>query len=96
VKKYKDSPFVVVGVNSDDRETLESAIQREEFPFRWLSDGSTAGPISLDWNVELWPTLYVLDKEGTIHFKQTGASDTDSLDQAIDELLHGQGAADNI
>lgn len=96
VKKYKDAPFAVVGVNSDDRETLDSAIQREEFPFRWFSDESTVGPISLDWNVEVWPTLYVLDEEGTIYFKQTGASDTDRLDQAIDELLHGQGAADSI
>lgn len=93
LNKHKGAAFAVVGVNSDDRETLESAIQREAFPFRWFSDGSTAGPISLDWNVKFWPTLYVLDREGTICFKQIGSSDTDSLDQAIDELLHGRDAA---
>lgn len=96
LEKHRNAPFAVVGVNSDDSETLRAAIARETFPFRWFSDGSRAGPISLDWNVETWPTLYVLDVEGTICFKQTGASDTGSLDQAIDQLLHSQGAADNI
>lgn len=87
MKRLQNQPFAIVGVNSDAFETLREAIAREEFPFRWFADGSTRGPISSEWNIESWPTIYVLDKTGRIAFRSIGAPKPDEIDQAVEQLL---------
>ena len=49
--------------------------------------GSTGGPISTQWNVRGWPTLYVLDGKGVIRHKYVGSPGGETLDKVIDELL---------
>jgi peroxiredoxin len=90
-----DRPFAIVGVNSDSSDKLRAAIEREKFPFRWFADGSTLGPISSRWNVELWPTLYVLDKQGTIRMKKMGVAKPDEIKTLVDKLLAEPNASDN-
>jgi peroxiredoxin len=80
-------PFAIVGVNSDPSATLRAAIEREKFPFRWFSDGSTHGPISSRWNIETWPTVYVLDRQGTFRMKKIGAGKPDEIKTFVDQLL---------
>ncbi len=86
-EKYRGRPFAIVGVNSDSTETLRGVIEPEKFPFRWFSDGSTSGPISTRWNVQTWPTIYVIDGEGKIRMKKVGAAEPEQIDLTIEQLL---------
>ena len=46
--------------------------------------GSTRGPISTQWAITAWPTVYVLDAKGVIRYKNVHGDD---LEEAIDTLL---------
>ena len=86
VEKYKDMPFAIVGINSDrDRAKLKERMFEEKITWRSFFDGGgTGGPIASTWNVSGWPTIYVLDIEGRIRFKNVRGDD---LDAAIEELM---------
>lgn len=86
VKRLKDRPFALLGINSDaDREKLKSRMKDEEITWRsWWDGGDTSGPISSQWNVQAWPTLYVLDGDGVIRFKDVRGA---AMDAAVDSLL---------
>ena len=70
---YKDKPFTLVGVNSDDKlEVAKKGKIDSRLPYRTWWDGhgekKTEGPIAMAWGVSGWPTTYVLDKDGVIRF----------------------------
>lgn len=87
VAKYKDKPFVLVGVNSDDETQAKLTIEREKmsWPMFW-DGGSSSGPIATDWRVEAWPTMYVIDPEGIVRHRIVGAM-PEELDKAIETEL---------
>jgi len=95
VKRLESEPFALIGVNSDDdRAGLTRLVAQEEIAWRSFWDGgSRHGPIATRWNVTAWPTIYVLDAEGRIRFKEgfKGGVRTslrgEAMDKAIDELL---------
>ena len=85
VKRLKDKPFALVGVNSDDdREALKKVVEKESLTWPSFFDGGDAGPIARQWNVQSWPTIYVLDQKGVIRFKNKRDK---ALDAAVDQLL---------
>ena len=87
VKRLKDEPFALVGVNSDkDLEELRPALKTENITWRrfWNGPKGTGGPISARWNVSGWPTIYVLDEEGRIRYKGVRGEE---MDEAVDTLL---------
>jgi hypothetical protein len=88
VKKHADKPFVILGINSDsDREEIKKTIKEEEITWRsFWNGGSTGGPISTEWNVRGWPTIYILDGKGVIRYKSVGA-DEKKIDESIETLL---------
>lgn len=67
--KLKDSPFAIVGVNSDILPDLKKFLADEAVPWRNFADESSTGPISALWNIRNWPTLYVIDAKGVIRAK---------------------------
>jgi peroxiredoxin len=76
VRRYKDAPFALLGVNSGDaREILAKLRDEGEITWRlWVDEntedvGTARGPISREWNIPGWPTVYVLDHRGVIRFK---------------------------
>lgn len=90
VEKLKDEPFAIIGVNSDeDLEELAEAVEKENITWRsfWNGPLGTAGPISTKWNVQGWPTMYLIDAKGVIRYHWLGSPGNDVLDKAIDELL---------
>src|SRR5213080_5151766 len=95
VKKLADKPFVIVGVNSDsDRAEIKKVIEKEEITWRsFWNGGSTDGPIASKWNVQGWPTIYVLDAKGVIRYKSVGANEK-AIDAAIEKLLKEAEAAE--
>ena len=89
VKRMKDKPFALLGVNSDSKERLQDVIKRENISWRsWWDGGNTRGPIATAWNVRGWPTIYVLDHKGVIRYKGVRG---EAMDKAVDTLLAEMG-----
>jgi Thioredoxin-like len=86
VKKLQGKPFVILGINSDrDQKELKKVLEKEQITWRsWFDGGSTDGPIANQWNVQGWPTLYLVDSKGVIRDKSLGFRDMDKL---IDKLV---------
>ncbi len=87
VKRLENGPFALIGVNSDtDKARLATRLEEENITWRsfWNGPDGTRGPISKEWNVMGWPTIYVLDAEGVIRAKQVRG---DAMDKVVDELL---------
>src|SRR5215218_252120 len=85
VKRLENQPFALIGINSDeDKEALKKAMVKEEITWRSFYDQSTKGPIASRWNIEGWPTIFVLDAEGKIRTRDVRGEE---LDKAVDELL---------
>jgi hypothetical protein len=89
VKKLENKPFVIIGVNSDtDRAMLKKTTDKEAITWRSFWDGgSTAGPIATRWNVQSWPTVYLLDTTGVIRYQRPVGADLKSVDAQVEKLL---------
>ncbi len=94
VKRLEGRPFVLLGINGgeNDREQARRVVRDEGITWRSWWDGTTQdGPIASRWNVDAWPTTYVLDAQGVIRFKDLRG---DQLGQAVDSLLEKMGKPD--
>jgi hypothetical protein len=93
VKKLADKPFTLLGVNcvnSDtDLDALKQTLKAENITWRsfWNGPDGTGGPISTEWKVFGWPTLYVIDHKGVIRHKWEGSPGDAVLDKAIEKLV---------
>src|SRR6266702_3492270 len=90
VSRLADKPFVIVGVNSDaDREKLKETLKEEKITWRsfWNGEKGTSGPISTEWNVRGWPTLYLIDADGVIRHKFLGNPGDRKMDEFVDALV---------
>jgi hypothetical protein len=94
VAKFKNKPFVLLGVNSDkDRREVKAVVKRERLTWRsWWNDGAPGGPIAREWGVTGWPTLYLIDHTGVIRYKAVGAEDLQKLDKEIALLAKDAGS----
>ena len=92
VKKMEGKPFALIGVNSDsDRQALRPVLERERITWRsfWNGPGGTDGSISGRWKVDGWPTIYIIDANGIIRYRDP-QSDA-HIDRAIATLLAEMG-----
>jgi hypothetical protein len=89
VKRLESKPFALIGVNSDNsKDALKKVIEKEKMTWRSFWDGgSTRGPIASKWNIQSWPTLYVLDAKGVIRHKWVGAPEDKVMDEEINKLV---------
>jgi thiol-disulfide isomerase/thioredoxin len=85
VEKLKDKPFVFVSVSADaQKETLVNFLKSNKMPWtHWWS--GMAGMVK-DWEVEAFPTIYVLDAKGVIREKIVGANNA-AVEQAVEKLM---------
>jgi len=85
VKRLEGKSFALIGVNSDPKDRVRQAMKKENITWRsWWDGGSTEGPIAKAWNVNGWPTIYVLDAKGVIRYKNVRENE---MDKAVDKLL---------
>ena len=87
VEELKDEPFALIGVNSDgDRDRIRKIVAEKNLNWRsfWNGPQGPGGPIARAWNVRGWPTLYVLDAKGVIHYK---GHDGDKAIELVRELV---------
>jgi thiol-disulfide isomerase/thioredoxin len=82
--QLKDQPVSILGVNTDDPATAKKVLASSPVPWRCWLDGSTSGPITSEWNLQPFPTLYALAKDGRILAKDPSLSDLRSwLEKAL-------------
>lgn len=89
VKRLEGQPFVLLGVNSDqDRAKLLEILAKEKITWRsFWDDGSRQGRISTRWNIEGWPTLFLIDAKGALRHKYVGSPGEKVLDEEVDKLI---------
>ncbi|HVU89986.1 MAG TPA: TlpA disulfide reductase family protein [Pirellulales bacterium] len=86
-ERYHDKPFAIVGVNcGDELETARETVAAKEMSWRHWRDRSQTrrGPVQIAYDVQHWPTVWVIDREGTIRYFDVRDA---KLDSAIEELL---------
>jgi len=85
VKNLNGKPFTIIGVNSDSSPEIPRKLV-EDGTVTWRSFQNDGPEVSISetWMVTGWPTIYVLDSEGRIRFKNVRG---DELDAAIRTLM---------
>jgi hypothetical protein len=89
VAAMENKPFALIGVNSDgSKEELKQVIEKEKMTWRSFFDGGgTQGPISGQWSIEGWPTLFAIDHKGVIRQKWLGSPPGETLDKELEALI---------
>lgn len=90
-EKYKDEPFVVIGVhsakfdNEKDEDNIRSAVARYNIRHPVLVDNN-----HVLWNIygiNAWPSFILIDTEGKIIGKASGEGIRNALDREINKAL---------
>jgi hypothetical protein len=84
VETWKGKPFAIVGVNTDGREEFEKGMKADPVPWRSFDDGTSNGPICTAWDVQAFPSIFVLDHEGVIRHKGLRGA---ALEEAVAALV---------
>lgn len=84
VERYSDEPFAIIGVNSDPPEAYAKGVEEYGVTWRSFMAGSTNSEIPTKWNVSGWPTIYIIDAQGIIRYKNVRDK---PLDEAIAKLI---------
>ena len=78
---------MLLGVNSDkDIEVARKYVKEKDINWRsfWSGEDGTRGPIPVKWNIDTWPSSFVIDAKGVIRYKNLRG---DEMDQAVTKLL---------
>jgi thiol-disulfide isomerase/thioredoxin len=84
VERLKDKPFALVSISMDaKKETLLEFLAKEKMPWTqwWVGANSD---LAEDWNIEYFPTVYVIDAKGVIRNEGLIGEE---LEDAVTELL---------
>lgn len=86
-KRLQGKPFALLGVSCGDtldvaKETVKK--HQMEWPSWWDGDETRSGPIQTDYDVQHWPSVFVIDAEGIIRAIDVHGPD---LDATVDEAL---------
>jgi hypothetical protein len=89
VKRLADKPFALIGVNGDQADDeLQKKNQEQQVTWRsFKNDRGDKKAIADEWNVQGWPTLYLIDHKGVIRHKWLGSPGDETLDKEIDTLV---------
>ena len=93
MERFQGQPFAILGINSDyegNLEKINAMLKEQGITWRQAIDGTTSGPIATRWNVQGWPTIYILDAKGVIRFLSKDARGA-ALGKNVDLLLAEMG-----
>jgi thiol-disulfide isomerase/thioredoxin len=86
VKKNAGKPFVFISVSADKTaDILRDFVRANDMNWPHVFDGQD-GPLQQLYQIEYFPSIFVLDGEGIVRYKDVRESD---LDKAVDTLLAG-------
>lgn len=84
VERLKEKPFTLVSISADEeKETLTKFMEKEKMPWTHWWNGNSGGILE-DWDVQYFPTIYVIDSKGIIRHKDLRG---EKLEKAVEELL---------
>ena len=86
-ERLKDRPFAFLGVDCNEPQAAGlKAVQDHQIPWPNWHDGNggTDGPIVARYHIRGYPSVFVIDAQGIIRYKQLSGS---GLDKAVDDLL---------
>jgi hypothetical protein len=84
VKRMQGRPFALIGVNADgNQEEARKRVEKDGINWRSFWDGR-GGRIVKDYRVQYFPTIYVLDGNGVIRYREVR---DEAMDRAVDALL---------
>lgn len=84
VERLKDKPFVLVSISADaEKETLTKFLEKTPMPWLHWHNGDKGGAMD-SYNIEAFPTIFVLDDKGVIRYKGVRG---EAMDKAVDALL---------
>src|SRR5262249_43403458 len=90
VKKYANRPFVLLGVNGDSKDrTLKQLLADQTVAWRCWWDGNNR--IHKEWQVDSWPTQYLIDHQGVIRQVFHADGHDEELETAIKTLVEAAG-----
>jgi thiol-disulfide isomerase/thioredoxin len=90
-KKYEDKPVIFIGIhsakffNEKDRENIEQAVMRYEISHPVLVDNEMT--VWKKFGVSGWPTIIIVDPNGTLVYRQSGERQREAIEDTIDVLL---------
>ena len=85
VKRLENEPFALLGINSDgDADVVKKILAEQQITWRQAIDVSTQGELATRWNVDGWPTIYVLDQKGVVRYRDVR---DEAMEKAVLELL---------
>ena len=91
VSQLTGKPFALIGVNSDKDRNIPRRLSEEgtvTWRSFWNGPLGTGGPIAQEWLVMGWPTIYLIDANGVIRYKDDrGQLRGEALNNAIEKLL---------
>ena len=84
VGRLKAEPFALVSISADEeKKTLTDFIAKTEMPWNHWWNGSSGGILE-DWDVQFFPTIYVIDAKGLIRHKNLRGEE---LEKAVNALI---------
>jgi len=86
-ENYFDKKVRIISIDVDDGETsaqLKDFKAAHECDWRFASHGSSTGN---KYGVSVIPTLYIIDQEGGVAFKEDGLTDYSVLSAELDRLV---------
>jgi len=85
VKRLEGKPFALIGINSDgESDVVKKILADNQITWRQAIDVSTSGKLASAWNVNGWPTIYVLDHKGVIRYRDVR---DEEMEEAVMKLL---------
>lgn len=90
-KKYDGRPVIFIGIhsakffNEKDKRNIEQAALRYEISHPILVDKEMS--VWNNFGVNSWPTIIIIDPNGTIVYKQSGEGQKEIIEDTIDTLL---------
>jgi len=85
VKRLENEPFVLFGINTDeDPDKFREDCVKEGVNWPNLFQGSTDGPVPRQWGVSGYPTIYVVDADGVIRYRDLHGEE---LEHAVMSLI---------
>ena len=81
LEKFGDRGFCILGVNGrDEKPAAVAAAEKHKMAWPSVWDrGRSGGPLAAAWNVQAWPTVYLLDRAGVVRYVGHG----DGLEAAV-------------
>jgi thiol-disulfide isomerase/thioredoxin len=84
VERLKDRPFQLISISADEnKDTLKEFLATEKMPWtHWWA--GTSSKFTDDWEIQSFPTVYVIDAQGIIRYKNLRGPE---LENAVLKLL---------